>query len=118
MTTELLSILSFSLLSEDNAQISKTIGMPLYDGMLDFARGQYDVAAETMFPIRDKVVQIGGSHAQRDVFMQTLIQSCIQSRDEKNWSLTPQLLIERQTLKHDSLLGQRLAEKFRARHPL
>ncbi|KAF1765851.1 hypothetical protein GCK72_005804 [Caenorhabditis remanei] len=107
-----------SLLSEDNARISKEIGMPLYDGMLDYARCEYDVAAETMFPIRDKVIQIGGSHAQRDVFVQTLIQSCIMSKDPKNWSLTPQLLIERETMKHDSLLGQRLADKFRAKHPL
>lgn len=107
-----------SLLSEDNAQISKTIGMPLYDGMLDFARCDYDTAAETMYPIRDKVVQIGGSHAQRDLFVQTLIQSCILSKDPKNWALTPELLVERETLKHDSLLGQRLADKFRALHPL
>ncbi|EGT48823.1 hypothetical protein CAEBREN_32407 [Caenorhabditis brenneri] len=107
-----------SLHSEDNCQISKLIGLPLYDGMLDYARSDYDSAAETMFPIRDKVVQIGGSHAQRDVFVQTLIQSCIMSKDQKNWSLTPQLLIERETMKHDSQLGQRLAEKFRRMHPL
>uniref|UniRef100_A0A8R1DZ77 Tetratricopeptide repeat protein 38 n=1 Tax=Caenorhabditis japonica TaxID=281687 RepID=A0A8R1DZ77_CAEJA len=107
-----------SLLSEDNAQISKTIGMPLYDGMLNFAHGNYDTAAEKMLPIRDKVVQIGGSHAQRDMFVQTLIQSCILSKDANIWSLTPRLIGERETLKHDSLLGQRLAEKFRAMHPL
>ncbi|CAI2330202.1 unnamed protein product [Caenorhabditis sp. 36 PRJEB53466] len=107
-----------SLLSEDNAQISKTIGVPLYTGMLDYARGEYDQAARTMYPIREKVVQIGGSHAQRDLFVQTLIQSCIQSKDPENWSRTPGLLIERETLKHDSLLGQRLAEKFRRMHPL
>ncbi|CAO4378199.1 unnamed protein product [Caenorhabditis nigoni] len=65
------------LLSEDNAEISKTIGVPLYDGMLDFARGNYDDAVQKMYPLRSDVIKIGGSHAQRDVFAQTLIQACI-----------------------------------------
>ncbi|CAA22449.2 Tetratricopeptide repeat protein 38 [Caenorhabditis elegans] len=113
------SLVKYSeLLTEDNAQISKTTGVPLYDGMLNFARRDYDTAADTMYPIRDKIVQIGGSNSQRDLFVQTLIQSCILSKDPKNWGLTPELLAERNALHHNSLVGLRLADKFRNLHPL
>ncbi|CAB3404202.1 unnamed protein product [Caenorhabditis bovis] len=106
------------LLSEDNAQISRTIGMPLYDGMIDFANGKYDEAVLKMYPIKDEVVKIGGSHAQRDMFVQTLIRSCMLSKNEENWMKTQELLRQRSEFKPNSVLGERLAEKFRILHPI
>ncbi|PIC25041.1 hypothetical protein B9Z55_018127 [Caenorhabditis nigoni] len=106
------------LLSEDNAEISRTIGVPLYDGMLHFARGKYDEAVQKMYPLRRYVIKIGGSHAQRDVFAQTLIQACILSENEENWKLAPGLIRERDMIKTNSHLGQRLADKYRIVHSM
>ncbi|CAI5441611.1 unnamed protein product [Caenorhabditis angaria] len=107
-----------NLPNEDNSQITKNIGLPLYDGMIDYAKGNYDEAVEKMYPIRENVVKIGGSHAQRDMFVQTLIHSAILSRKPENWKRTQNLLLERNSLKSNSILGERLATKFRILHPL
>ncbi|CAD6194025.1 unnamed protein product [Caenorhabditis auriculariae] len=103
---------------EDNAKISARTGLPLYEGMLAFARKNYDEAAKKLIPIRRNVYEIGGSHAQRDIFTQTLIQSCILAGDESLWKMTPQLLRERNDMKSPSPLAERLAQKFRAHHPI
>lgn len=105
------------LLSEDNSHISKTIGVPLYDGMLDFAQGNFEDAVQKMYPIRNNVIRIGGSHAQRDLF-ETLIQSCILRNNVENWKLAPELITERDEIKKNSHLGKRLADKYRIVHSL
>lgn len=44
-----------------------------------FAREDYSTAAETLAPVADQVVRLGGSHAQREVFEDTLIEAWLRA---------------------------------------
>jgi tetratricopeptide (TPR) repeat protein len=48
----------------------------LGDAYLAFARGDWDRAANLFQLARPEFVRLGGSHAQRDVFEETLIEAC------------------------------------------
>ncbi|KAK6732110.1 hypothetical protein RB195_016473 [Necator americanus] len=102
----------------DNTKVSRDVGIPLYEGMRNFGRAQYDEAAGKLLPIRHEIYRIGGSNAQRDLFAQTLIQACILSKDPAHFLQTSTLLDERSSLNKNSLIGERLAAKFRKLHPM
>ena len=57
----------------ENRQVTSEIGRPLIEGALAFAAGDYGRAVESILPVRDEWVRIGGSHAQRDVITLMLI---------------------------------------------
>ncbi len=44
-----------------------------------FADGDYDHAANLFETTRPEVIRLGGSHAQRDVFEETLIEACVRA---------------------------------------
>jgi tetratricopeptide (TPR) repeat protein len=46
--------------------------VPLLEGLHAFAAGDHALAAERMGPIEDRIVEVGGSHAQREIFHDTL----------------------------------------------
>jgi tetratricopeptide (TPR) repeat protein len=48
----------------------------LAEGYLAFAHGDWDRAANLFQLARPEVIRLGGSHAQRDVFEETLIEAC------------------------------------------
>ena len=56
-----------------NREVSRVIGAPLMEGLLAFADGRYDAAAQAIHPLRPILAPFGGSHAQRDVIDQTLL---------------------------------------------
>ena len=56
-----------------NHGMAREAGLPLMRGLLAFARGEYDAAADTLYAARGEAQRFGGSHAQRDVIDQTLI---------------------------------------------
>ncbi len=45
------------------------IAMPVVQGVVAHARGQYARASELLFPTLDNLQQLGGSHSQRDVIL-------------------------------------------------
>ncbi|KAE9416131.1 hypothetical protein Angca_007678, partial [Angiostrongylus cantonensis] len=102
----------------DNAKISREVGIALYEGMILYGRGQYDEAVEKMLPIRHDIYRIGGSNAQRDVFAQTLIHACIMSMNPAHFYQTLTLIDERNALKKDSPISDRLIAKYRKLHPI
>ena len=53
--------------------------LALAEGALAFANGDYAAAVTHMAPYRADVVRIGGSHAQRDVFEETLLEAYIRA---------------------------------------
>ena len=55
------------------APVYRQVGLALCDGLVAHCAGDARTAVERLLPIRYDVVAIGGSHAQRDVFQQTLI---------------------------------------------
>jgi hypothetical protein len=56
-----------------NHGMSREVGLPLMRGLLAFARGQADAAADALYAMRAQAHRFGGSHAQRDVIDQTLL---------------------------------------------
>ncbi len=56
-----------------NHAMAREVGLPLMRGLLAFARGDADAAAECIYPARAQAQRLGGSHAQRDLIDQTLL---------------------------------------------
>ena len=53
--------------------------LALAEGASAFAHGDYEAAVRHLEPMRAEVVRIGGSHAQRDVFEETLLEAYLKS---------------------------------------
>jgi tetratricopeptide (TPR) repeat protein len=53
--------------------------VPLVEGLHAFAAGDYPRAAERMEPIQDRIVEVGGSRAQREVFHDTLFAAALRA---------------------------------------
>ena len=79
-----------------DARLARLIGAPVIDAIRAFRGRRYGEAARLLMGVRGALVQVGGSHAQRDIFEQMLIESAIRAGDLP--------LAER-------LLGQRLASR-------
>ncbi|XP_056373391.1 tetratricopeptide repeat protein 38 [Hyla sarda] len=96
----------------------RDIGLPLCQALVEFDSGNYDKVVELMTPIRYKIVDIGGSHAQRDLFNQVLIRAAVNSNKKSHQTLARSLLIERDVLRPNSPLTERLMRKATAVHTL
>ncbi|PYO56795.1 MAG: hypothetical protein DMD83_12595 [Candidatus Rokuibacteriota bacterium] len=53
--------------------------VPLLEGLHAFARGDYTAAATLIEPIQERIVEVGGSHAQREVFHDTLLAAALRA---------------------------------------
>uniref|UniRef100_A0A9J7X8K5 Tetratricopeptide repeat protein 38 n=1 Tax=Cyprinus carpio carpio TaxID=630221 RepID=A0A9J7X8K5_CYPCA len=65
-------------------QIAERVGLPMCQALLEYDQGNYSQAVELLKPIKDRVVEIGGSDAQRDVFSQLLIHAAMKSGDKEH----------------------------------
>jgi tetratricopeptide (TPR) repeat protein len=74
--------------------------VPLVQGITDFAQGQYARAAALLEPVCRQLVRIGGSHAQREVFEDTLVEAYLRAE---------------QFDKAEAMLAERLARRASAR---
>ena len=52
---------------------TETLGIPLVKAMAAHRLGDYDTVIDLLWPIRRNFYQVGGSHAQRDIFYQVLV---------------------------------------------
>lgn len=59
--------------------VTRTIGAPVVEAMAAHRRGEHDRVVDLMWPVRRDLHQIGGSHAQRDVFFQILIDAAMRA---------------------------------------
>lgn len=59
------------------------IGVPLCQAIADYRSGAYKQAQTTLMDLRGRIIEIGGSHAQRDVFELLLIEASIRCGDIK-----------------------------------
>lgn len=78
-----------------NVRMTRDIGLPVCKAILAFGRGEYGRVVELLYPIRRRLHEFGGSHAQRDAVLQTLIEAALRA----NHPLTPALLSERISVK-------------------
>src|SRR4029077_5254094 len=64
---------------EANRVPAGPVVVSLAEGVSAFAHGDYARAIDQLEPVREQVVCIGGSHAQRDVFEETLLEAYLRA---------------------------------------
>ncbi|REE97873.1 tetratricopeptide repeat protein [Thermomonospora umbrina] len=62
-----------------NHAMTARIGLPVCRALVAFVRGEHDAVVDLLYPIRHRVHEFGGSHAQRDVVQRTLVESALRS---------------------------------------
>jgi len=55
--------------------------VPLLEGLHAFVRGEHAEAVARITPIEGRILEVGGSHAQREVFHDTLLAAALQGGD-------------------------------------
>ncbi|XP_056137450.1 tetratricopeptide repeat protein 38 [Lampris incognitus] len=97
-------------------QLVEGIGVPMCQALMEYDQGNYSRAVELLCPIRYRMVKIGGSDAQRDIFNQLLIHAAMKSAKKHHLKLARCLLVERDALKANSPLTHRLIQRANALH--
>ncbi len=59
------------------AKIMRDVGIGAAEGLAAFRASDYAHAVDCLLPIRYRIYRIGGSHTQRDLFAQTLIEAAL-----------------------------------------
>lgn len=90
---------------ETESELIATIGRPICEALVAYKLGDHSRVVDLMLPIRYDIRKIGGSHVQRDVFVQTLLQSAVRSGQ---YNLARALLAERVALKPNSSVSWKL----------
>ncbi len=93
----------------DGSALASEVTLPLVKGIDAFAHGAYEDAADHLDGLVDKLPRIGGSHAQREVFEDTILESYIRAQrfDKAQDLLTTRL--KRRTSVRDELWLTRTA---------
>jgi tetratricopeptide (TPR) repeat protein len=67
--------------ARDRSGLVGGVLVPLIEGLHAFAAKDYRRTIERIEPLTPRVVELGGSRAQRDVFHDTLLEACFRARD-------------------------------------
>ncbi|VDK59808.1 unnamed protein product [Anisakis simplex] len=65
----------------DNHRVMRQVGDSVLEAISSYCKGDFKQVIQHLAPTRQKLFELGGSTAQRDVFAQLLIQSCLRSPD-------------------------------------
>ncbi len=79
-----------------NVTMTRDIGLPACQAVLDFGVGRYDAVVDALMPLRYRFNEFGGSHAQRDALQRTLVEAALRSGST---ATARELLSERISLK-------------------
>jgi tetratricopeptide (TPR) repeat protein len=60
-----------------NHQMTAAVGLPVSRSLLAFAEGRYGDVVDLLYPIRHRINEFGGSHAQRDAVQRTLLEGAL-----------------------------------------
>ncbi|MEU8760133.1 tetratricopeptide repeat protein [Streptomyces sp. NPDC048659] len=82
-----------------NQRMTAEIGLPACEALLAHARGDHGAVVELLWPLRRRLHEFGGSHAQRDALQRTLLDSALGSGRH---DLARVLISERTGLRPDS----------------
>ena len=63
--------------SDSNAMMTREVGLPVARAIKAFDRGDYGTTVSLLLPVRALAHRFGGSHAQRDVIQQTLVEAAL-----------------------------------------
>jgi hypothetical protein len=67
--------------AKDRTGLIAELALPLIAGIHAFARAEYAEAIRAIEPLTPRIVALGGSRAQRDVFHDTLLEACFRAGD-------------------------------------
>ncbi|MGR8948157.1 MAG: tetratricopeptide repeat protein [Gammaproteobacteria bacterium] len=81
------------------ASITEPLVIPICEGIAAYESGDHEAAVSKLWPLRDRWAGIGGSHAQRDIFTQILIDAAINAGQLHR---ARSLLAQRTTLRSNS----------------
>ncbi len=76
----------------NNAAMTRAIGLPVCQAILAFERKQFDTVVALLYPIRRRIHEFGGSHAQRDVVLKTLLEAALRG---KRFDIAQSMISER-----------------------
>jgi tetratricopeptide (TPR) repeat protein len=77
---------------KDPTGLVGSVLIPLVEGLGAFQRGEYRTVIDRLEPLGPRIVELGGSRAQRDVFHDTLLEACFRAGDAER---ATRLLAER-----------------------
>lgn len=78
-------------------EMTSAVGLPVCRSMLRFGTGQYTEVLDDLLPIRTRVHEFGGSHAQRDAVERTILEAAIRAgRQELADALVSERLANRE----------------------
>jgi tetratricopeptide (TPR) repeat protein len=83
-------------------RMASTIGLPACAAVLRFGQGRHDEVVSELLPIRRTLQIFGGSHAQRDALVRTLLESALRAG---RLDLVRALVAERLSLRPTSVYG-------------
>lgn len=87
-----------------NVAMTAEVGLPVCRALVAFGDGRYGDVVGELHPIRDRVHQFGGSHAQRDVVERTLLEAAIRDGED---ALARALVAERLAVRESSRYAKR-----------
>ncbi|MBF8192752.1 tetratricopeptide repeat protein [Nonomuraea sp. K274] len=60
-----------------NRDMTLRVGLPVCRAIVAFGRGDYASVVDLLYPIRHRINEFGGSHAQRDAVQKTLLEAAL-----------------------------------------
>lgn len=67
--------------AKDATGLLGDLALPLCEGIHAFAAGDFRTTIAKIEPLRPRIIRLGGSRAQRDVFHDTLLEACFRAGD-------------------------------------
>ena len=86
----------------DNGHVYRQVGQYIFKAIDQFKEKNYSDVVKLLYPIRNKIYQIGGSNAQRDLFYLMLIHSAVYSTHDQHRKLAEQLINERCLMRNNT----------------
>ncbi|TMS00539.1 tetratricopeptide repeat protein [Nonomuraea basaltis] len=62
-----------------NREMTLRVGLPVCRAIVAFGRGDYASVVDLLYPIRHRINEFGGSHAQRDAVQKTLLEAALRA---------------------------------------
>jgi hypothetical protein len=88
------------------------VALPACRGVLAHARGQHELATRLLGPVAGRIAEIGGSHAQRDLFGQILLDAHLKAG---HWAVARQMLEMRRIWDPDGVPLHRMLSEVEGR---
>jgi len=96
---------------DSNGAMTRDVGLPACEAIEAFGKGDYETTVERLLNLRPIAHRFGGSHAQRDILSQTLIEAALR---DGQFKLAKSLANERTVWKPTSPLGWKYEARAKA----